>query len=70
MAVAQDRSMNQELFEGFTDGSVRKPTTGSRGGVVERTSMDSKRNFLEVYGNGTVRPDAAEALARAVIIGR
>jgi len=48
MAVANDRSMNAELAEGATDGTIRKRHTGDRGGVVEATSDAAHDRAVEM----------------------
>lgn len=66
MAVNQSRSMNAELHEGATDG-VFKKVAPDRGGVVEHTFVQGKRDLSPYYygsvieaesksiGDGTVR---------------
>jgi hypothetical protein len=38
MSVNSSRSMNKDMVEGATDGTLKKRTGGQRGGVVEPTS--------------------------------
>lgn len=50
MSVRMDRSMNRDLAEGSTDGSLKK-LHRDRGGMVETTS-DPAKNMLHGNVNG------------------
>lgn len=63
MAVAHDRSMNAELIEGATDGSIKKPAP-NRGGVVDPHTTENRRNLassVNGYGFGPFENPVAES---------
>lgn len=48
MSYANQRSLTEEVNEGLTDGSYKK-IVRDRGGVVEATTHDARRDLADVW---------------------
>jgi hypothetical protein len=69
MAVAQDRSMNAELAEGATDGTLRKRHP-DRGGRVEPTQDESHDEAVAMgTGPSTSYPNYGDDRKSTVLAG-